>query len=168
MTAVARRAYVGLGANIGEPRAQIAAAVAALDRIETTRLLRVSSLYRSRPVGYAEQPDFLNAVAAIETTLEARALLGALLGIERGLGRSRQAGAIRNGPRTIDLDLLLYGDASLAEVDLIVPHPRMHERAFVLCPLAEIAPEVLIPGIGRASEVAAWCDWSTLERVGAA
>jgi 2-amino-4-hydroxy-6-hydroxymethyldihydropteridine diphosphokinase len=139
------KAFVGLGANLGEPKAQVRRAIAALGAIPMTRLLAASSLYRSAPVGVGEQPDFINAVAAIETGLSARALLDKLLAIEARFGRRRD---VPGSPRTLDLDLLLYGDRVIAEPDLIVPHPRMHERAFVLAPLAEIAPDALVPEKG--------------------
>jgi len=137
------RAYIGLGANLGDPVAQIHAALAALDRLPQTCLVTASSLYRSAPVGYTEQPDFFNSVAAIDTALAPKALLAALLEIERAGGRTRE---FSNAPRTIDLDLLLYGEQVVSEPGLCVPHPRMAERAFVLLPLAEIAPGCRIPG----------------------
>ena len=115
-----------------------------------TRLARVSSLYRSSPVGYLNQPDFTNAVAQIETALTPRALLDQLLGIERRYGRVRD---FPNAPRTLDLDILLYGERIVQEPGLTIPHPRMHERAFVLVPLAEIAHDALIPGRGRVDEL---------------
>jgi 2-amino-4-hydroxy-6-hydroxymethyldihydropteridine diphosphokinase len=145
---VATRAYVGIGANLGDPAAQVRAAIDALAALPDTRLVASSSLYRTAPVGYADQPDFINAVAAVDTELAPLALLGALHGIERTAGRER---SFRNAPRTLDLDLLLYGDAAVQEAALVVPHPRMQERAFVLAPLAEIAPEARIPGHGDAA-----------------
>ncbi|MGE5492627.1 MAG: 2-amino-4-hydroxy-6-hydroxymethyldihydropteridine diphosphokinase [Actinomycetota bacterium] len=143
-------AYIALGANIGDPAATVRAAFAALSGLPGTRLTAASSLYRTAPIGLAGQPDFINAVARLETTLEPRALLQALLALEADFGRIRQE---RNGPRTLDLDLLLYGDRVLDTPDLILPHPRLHLRAFVLAPLAEIAPDLAIPGRGT---VAAW------------
>ena len=131
-------AYVALGSNLQDPAAQVRAGFAALAALPATRLTAQSALYRSAPVGYAGQPDFINAVAAIETLLAPRALLDALLAIERSRGRVRE---FPNAPRTLDLDVLLYGDLLLNEHGLTIPHPRMHERAFVLAPLAEIAPE---------------------------
>lgn len=145
-------AYVGLGANIGEPRRQLLGALEELDRLPGTRLRARSSLYRSAPVGYAAQPDFLNAVAALDTELEPAALLDALQAIEAGHGRER---SFRNAPRTLDLDLLLYGERIERTDRLTLPHPRMHERSFVLQPLAEIAPEAAVPGRGTASELLA-------------
>ena len=144
-------AWVGLGSNLAAPRKQLESALAGLAALPATRVLRVSSFYRTAPVGYAGQPDFINAVAAIETGLAPRALLEALLDIERRHGRIR---TIANGPRTLDLDLLLHGDQRIDEPGLTLPHPRMHERAFVMVPLAEIAPELAIPGRGVAADLA--------------
>jgi 2-amino-4-hydroxy-6-hydroxymethyldihydropteridine diphosphokinase len=139
------RAYIGLGANIGEPLAQIRKALTAIGLLPSTRLVAASSVYRSAAVGYVDQPDYFNSVAAVDTTLTGHALLLALLDIERDGGRTRE---FRNAPRTIDLDLLLYGDRTIAEPGLSVPHPRMAERAFVLLPLAEIDPGCFVPGKG--------------------
>jgi len=142
-------AYIGLGANLNDPATQVEYAFAELDRIASTRLAARSSLYATAPVGYLDQPDFINAVARVETTLAPRALLAALLEIEQRHGRAR---SFRNAPRTLDLDLLLYGAAHFQEDHLTLPHPRMTERAFVLLPLIEIAPELTIPGRGRAAD----------------
>lgn len=139
------RVYVGLGANLGDAAATIEAASDALAHLPATRLAARSSLYRSAPM-QAAGPDFVNAVAALDTTLSAHALLRALQEIERSHGRERP---YRNAPRTLDLDLLLFGDACFADSALTVPHPRMTQRAFVLQPLAEIAPELRLPD-GRA------------------
>jgi len=147
-------ATVGLGANLNDPAAQVEYALAELDRLPGTRLLAQSSLYASAPVGYVDQPDFINAVAQVETDLAPRALLAALLDIEHRHGRER---SFRNAPRTLDLDLLLYGNAHFHEDGLTLPHPRMTERAFVLLPLLEIAPAALIPGRGRAADWLAAC-----------
>ena len=147
-------AYIGLGANLNDPAAQIEHAFDELDRIPGTRLVARSSLYASAPVGFVDQPDFINAVAQMETTLAPRALLTALLEIEQRHGRAR---SFRNAPRTLDLDLLLYGAAHFHEDHLSLPHPRMTERAFVLLPLTEIAPELVIPGRGRAADWIASC-----------
>ncbi len=149
------RAFVALGANIGEPQRQVEAGFAALAALPGTRLLLRSSLYRTAPVGYLDQPDFINAMAGIETTLAPQALLEALLDIERTHGRVRE---FPNAPRTLDLDIALYGDHVLQMPGLTVPHPRMLERAFVMLPLAEIAPEVEVPGHGRVRELAARLD----------
>ncbi len=147
-------AYIGLGANLNGPAAQVEYAFAELDRIASTRLVARSSLYATAPVGYIDQPDFINAVAQVETTLAPRALLAALLEIEQRHGRER---SFRNAPRTLDLDLLLYGAAHFHEDHLTLPHPRMTKRAFVLLPLIEIAPELTIPGHGRAADWLAAC-----------
>jgi 2-amino-4-hydroxy-6-hydroxymethyldihydropteridine diphosphokinase len=141
------RAYVGLGANLGDREATIRAAVAALPGV-----LAVSSLRETEPVGVTDQPRFLNGVAALETELSARDLLDTLLALERRLGRERRE---RWGPRTIDLDLLLFGEEAIDEPGLTVPHPRLHERRFALEPLAEIAPDALIPGRGRVANLLA-------------
>ena len=132
-------AYVGIGSNLDRPAEQVRRAFDELDRLPHTRLVRKSSLYRSAPVGYEPQPDFINAVAELETGLPAERLLAELQAIEKSHGRSR---SFRNAPRTLDLDLLLFGNASLSSPQLTVPHPRMHERAFVLRPLLEIAPQL--------------------------
>jgi 2-amino-4-hydroxy-6-hydroxymethyldihydropteridine diphosphokinase len=129
-------AYVGLGANLGDPAAALQSALAAMNALPATKLLRASRTYRSAPVD-AGGPDFLNAVAELETSLPAPDLLEALRAVERAAGRERP---YRNAPRTLDLDLLLYGDGRIASPWLTVPHPRMRERAFVLLPLAELAP----------------------------
>ena len=142
-------ALIGIGANLGDPRARIAAALEALAALSDTTLLRNSSVYRTAPVGKTDQPDFYNAAALIRTTLAPRALLDALLAIELSQGRER---SVPNAPRTLDLDLLLYGDQVIAEPGLVVPHPRMHERRFVLDPLVEITPYCVIPGRGPARD----------------
>jgi 2-amino-4-hydroxy-6-hydroxymethyldihydropteridine diphosphokinase len=147
-------ATIGLGANLNDPAAQVEYALAELDRLPGTQLVARSSLYASAPVGYVDQPDFINAVAQVETELAPRALLAALLDIEHRHGRER---SFRNAPRTLDLDLLLYGDAHFHEEGLTLPHPRMTERGFVLLPLLEIAPDTVIPGRGRAADRLAAC-----------
>lgn len=147
-------AFIGLGANLGEPEVQVRSAIAALGKLPKTRLVRASSLYRSAPIGYKEQPDFVNAVAEIETELAPDALLKELLEIEARFGRAR---TFHNAPRTLDLDLLLYGNQVIAQLGLAVPHPRMHERAFVLAPLAEIAPDTVVPGKGTAAALLTAC-----------
>lgn len=147
-------AYIGLGANLEDPSAQVEQAFEELAHLPESRLVARSSLYSSAPVGYAEQPDFINAVAAVETRLSPRGLLDAMLDIEHTHGRNR---TFRNAPRTLDLDLLLYGDAHFHEENLTLPHPRMHERAFVLLPLLEIAPGLKIPGHGDASLLLSVC-----------
>ncbi len=148
-------ACVALGANIGDPLRQIEAGFSALSALPGTRLIARSSLYRSAPVGYADQPDFINAVAMIETTLAPHALLDAVLNIERVNGRVRE---FPNAPRTLDLDIVLYGDLALQEPGLTIPHARMLERAFVMVPLAEIAPDTVVPGRGKISDLVAHVD----------
>lgn len=143
-------AAIALGSNLDDPREQVRRAFEEIARIPSTRLAARSRLYRTAPVGIARQPDFVNACARVETTLGPRELLEALLAIERRHGRVR---TVPNGPRTLDLDLLLYGDAVLEEPGLTLPHPRLHERAFALAPLVDAWPEAVIPGRGRASEL---------------
>lgn len=142
-----RTAYIGMGANLeswaGTPAETLAAAVERLAMLG--RVVLRSSLYLTEPVGYADQPRFINAVVALETALSPAALLRGLLAIEKEFGRDRSK-SFANGPRTLDLDLLLLGDLNLHEADLDIPHPRLAERAFVLAPLAEIAPGVHVPG----------------------
>lgn len=152
---IASVAYVALGSNLKGPQRQLQAGLDALARLPGTELIARSSLYLSAPVGYADQPDFVNAVAAIRTSLSPRALLDALLAIERGHGRVRE---FANSPRTLDLDIALYGEQVINEPGLTVPHPRMHERAFVMVPLAEIAPDAIVPGRGRAADLLAGVD----------
>lgn len=144
--------YVGLGSNLADPRAQVERALSALGDLPRTRLLRHSQLYRSDPWGRADQPEFVNAVAALQTELTPRELLDALLAIERKAGRERDA--TRWGPRVLDLDILVYGEQIIDESGLHVPHPHLHERAFVLLPLAEIAPDLGVPQLGRVAELA--------------
>jgi len=145
-------AFVALGANLDDPARQIETAVGELARLPDTRLIARSGLYASKPAGYVDQPDYVNAVAQIETALAPRELLELLLEIERHHGRRRE---FRNSPRTLDLDILLYDQLQMDEAGLHLPHPRMHERAFVLQPLAEIAPNVTIPGRGDVNEALA-------------
>jgi 2-amino-4-hydroxy-6-hydroxymethyldihydropteridine diphosphokinase len=141
------RSFVGLGSNLDNPREQIRRALDLLRAEADVELVAVSSLRETDPVGYERQPRFLNGAAELRTELSARDLLGRLLAIERRLGRVRGKGA-RFGPRTIDLDLLLYGDEVLHEPGLVVPHPRLHERRFALEPLAELDPALEVPGRG--------------------
>lgn len=148
------RAYVALGANLGRPAATVKAAIATLAKIPDTTLIAASSLFQTAPVGLKRQPDFINAVAALDTALSPLALLRALFELEARFGRSR---SVPNAPRTLDLDLLLFGDTRLEEAQLTLPHPRMHERAFVLAPLAEIAPECLVPGRGMVRDLLEAC-----------
>lgn len=155
------RAFLGLGGNLGDPAAAMAAALRALDADGAVTVTAVSSLYRTPPWGMTEQPDFLNAVAAIDTTLGAGALLALCLDIERSLKRVR---AERWGPRLIDIDILLFADRKIDEEGLHVPHPRMGERAFVLAPLVEIAPEIMVDG-GLARERLDALDTSAITRL---
>jgi 2-amino-4-hydroxy-6-hydroxymethyldihydropteridine diphosphokinase len=142
-------AYIGLGSNLGHPRRRIARALTQLARLPRSRLLAASGNYASAPVGADEpQPDYVNAVAELRTELAPGAVLQQLLAIERRSGRRRSAR--RNEPRVLDLDLLLYGRRRLSRAHLVVPHPRMHERAFVLRPLLDLAPAATIPGRGPA------------------
>ena len=131
-------AVIALGSNLGNSRETLRQALDAVAALPGTCVCAVSSLYRTAPVGYADQPDFLNAVATVETSLSAHALLGALLGIEAAMGRRR---TFANAPRVVDLDLLLYQGVTLQSEELTLPHPRMHQRAFVLVPLAELFPQ---------------------------
>ena len=147
----ATRAWLGLGGNLGDPAAAMAAALRALDGHAAVSVAAVSSLYRTPPWGVTDQPDFLNAVAAVDTALTARQLLDLCLETERGLKRVR---AGRWGPRVIDIDILLYGDEAIDEEGLQVPHPRMAGRAFVLVPLAEIVPDLRISGKSVAARLA--------------
>ena len=151
-------AYVGLGSNLADPCAQIERALQNLARMPQSRLLQRSRLYRSVPWGVLDQPEFVNAAAAIETGLSPRELMQAMLAIEREAGRDRSGE--RWGPRILDLDLLLYDALALDEPALRVPHPHLHERAFVLLPLAEIAPHLEVPGRGPISTLLAHLDTS--------
>jgi 2-amino-4-hydroxy-6-hydroxymethyldihydropteridine diphosphokinase len=141
------RSFVGLGANLGDPAAQIRRALELLGAEDGVKVVAVSTLRETDPVGHEDQPRFLNGVAEVSTTLSARDLLERLLAVERRLGRVRGAGP-RFGPRTIDLDLLLFGDEIVDEPGLVVPHPRLHERRFALEPLAELDPALEVPGRG--------------------
>lgn len=138
-------AYIALGSNLKNPADQVRAGFEELAMLPDTLLAAISSLYSNAAVGYVDQPDFVNAVAKIQTGLAPRALLAELLAIERRFGRVRE---FENAPRTLDLDIVLYGSATIDEPGLTVPHPRMHERAFVIVPLAEIAPDLVVPGRG--------------------
>jgi 2-amino-4-hydroxy-6-hydroxymethyldihydropteridine diphosphokinase len=155
-------AFVGLGANLGEPQRQVQQAYRELDAIAHTRVVRTSSLYRSEPLGFADQPRFVNAVAQVETGLPAGRLLAELQAVEARHGRSR---SFANAPRTLDLDLLLFGNVVIDTASLQVPHPRMHERAFVLLPLLEIAPDVAIPGQGPARLLLEKCTNQGVEKL---
>ena len=150
------RAFVALGSNLGDREATILRALAALAAQPGIEVVRVSSLRETEPVGYVDQPRFLNGAVELETDLEARELLLRLLEIERSLGRTREGPPL--GPRTIDLDLLLYGEERIAEAGLQIPHPRMHERAFVLEPLVELDPGLVLPGRGPLKSLLAALD----------
>ena len=141
------RAYIALGSNLGDREETIRAAVDALAAEPGIAVVTASTLIETEPVGVVDQPRFINGVAAVDTDLSARTLLDVLLDVERRFGRQRE-GAAPQGPRTLDLDLLLYGDEEIDEPGLRVPHPRLHEREFVLGPLAELAPSLEVPGKG--------------------
>ncbi len=145
------RVYIGLGSNLDRPGQQVRQALNELARFPRSQLVARSSLYLSPPVGPQDQPDYVNAVAALDTELTPRRLLQALLATEHAHGRTR--GPSRWGPRPLDLDILLYGDLQCHDSELSIPHPEMAHRAFVLIPLSEIAPEVVIPGVGRVRDL---------------
>ncbi|HJS37629.1 MAG TPA: 2-amino-4-hydroxy-6-hydroxymethyldihydropteridine diphosphokinase [Burkholderiales bacterium] len=155
-------AYIGLGSNLNEPRAQVVEAFDELAALPQTRMVARSPLYRSAPVDAPGQPDFVNAVAAVQTELSAAQLLDALQGIEARHARQRST---RNAPRTLDLDLLLYDEMSLSSPTLTLPHPRMHLRAFVLRPLLDLDPRAEIPGRGAARELLRVCATQAIERL---
>lgn len=160
------RCFVALGANLGDPVATIRAALAALRELPQAKLVAASSLYRTAPVGLTHQPDFINAVVEMNAVLPAPTFLAQLFAIEARFGRQRDfATPVPNAPRTLDLDLLLYGDMKSDDAQLILPHPRMHQRAFVLAPLAEIAPQLVIPGLGAVSDLLAQCADQRIERL---
>jgi 2-amino-4-hydroxy-6-hydroxymethyldihydropteridine diphosphokinase len=146
------RAVIALGSNIEDPERQVRTAFEELAALPGTRLVAKSRLYRTEPVGYREQPMFVNACALVETTLAPRALLEQLLELERRHGRVRE---IRNGPRTLDLDIVVYGDQRIDEPGLTIPHPRAHERRFVLEPLVDVWPEAAVAGKGSAKDLLA-------------
>lgn len=154
-------AYVGIGSNLDDPLAKVRSAFGSLRRLQDTRLVRTSSIYRTAPVGPVPQPDFYNAAAGLLTQLEPRALLRVLKELELQLGR--EASNMRWGPRQIDFDILVYGSSIISEEHLTVPHPGLLQRAFALVPLADIAPDLRVPGAGRVADLAAKCDRSGLE-----
>ena len=161
------RAYIGLGSNLDDPVSQVRAGMSLLGGLPGTRLMRCSSFYRSAPVGLTAQPDFINAVCELATSLDPSALMQALLDIETERGRVRD---VPGGPRTLDLDLILYISAQgevvrRHEPGLTLPHARLHERAFVLYPLSEIAPDLDIPGRGRARDLLAGCVGQGIEKL---
>jgi 2-amino-4-hydroxy-6-hydroxymethyldihydropteridine diphosphokinase len=146
-----RRAAIGIGANLGDRRGTIERALEALDAVDGVTVVAVSELRETDPVGVVDQPRFLNGACLVETALDPRALLGVLLEIEASLGRTRDGA--RWGPRAIDLDLLVYGDAVLDEPGLTLPHPRLHERRFALEPLADLDPGLVVPGRGTVRDL---------------
>jgi 2-amino-4-hydroxy-6-hydroxymethyldihydropteridine diphosphokinase len=151
------RAFVGLGSNLGDRDGTLRAAVGRLRNLPKTKVARVSTLRETEPIGYLDQPRFLNGAAELETGLPAGELLAALLDLERQFGRDRTASPPK-GPRTLDLDLLLYGDEVVSDSGLEVPHPRLHERRFVLEPLAELDPSLEVPGKGSVQTLLARLD----------
>ena len=155
-------AYIGLGSNLDDPAARIASAIQSLSRIPATTFLRCSSRYHSRPQGPRDQPDYINAVAQVDTRLSAGQLLECLQAIEKQQGRVHTR---RWGPRTLDLDLLLFGDSVLRSDTLTLPHPEMHRRAFVLYPLYEIAPDIEIPGHGPIGQLLREVDHDEVEKL---
>ncbi|WP_025164712.1 2-amino-4-hydroxy-6-hydroxymethyldihydropteridine diphosphokinase [Pseudomonas taeanensis] len=157
------RVYIGLGSNLAEPLKQLRGALTALAALPQTQLLAQSSFYVSDPLGPADQPRYVNAVAALDSALEPLVLLDALQAIELSQGRERKAE--RWGPRTLDLDILLFGERLLNNARLTVPHYHMHARAFVLYPLAELAPELCLPDGRALSELLAACPFAGLERL---
>jgi 2-amino-4-hydroxy-6-hydroxymethyldihydropteridine diphosphokinase len=158
-------AYVALGSNLDDPLVQVERALQQLARLPRTRCVLRSSLYRSRPLGPVQQPDFINAVAGLLTELDPTALLAELQQLEAQLGRERPA--VRWGPRRIDLDLLVHGTDTIRQPDLELPHPGIAERAFVLVPLAEFAPDLEVPGVGRVRRLVSRVDCTGLERLAA-
>lgn len=146
------RAYVALGSNLGDPVRTIEDAIDAMAALRGSLLTAISSLYRTAPVGLRNQPDFINAVVALDTRLPPRELLDELSTLEARFGRIREPGSVKNAPRTLDLDLLLHGDMVWATPTLTLPHPRLHLRAFVLRPLLDLAPELRAPGLGRLAD----------------
>jgi 2-amino-4-hydroxy-6-hydroxymethyldihydropteridine diphosphokinase len=160
-----RPAYVALGSNLSDPRRQVEAAMAALAELPGTLLIARSSLWRSRPMGPQDKPEFVNAAAGLLTTAQPRAILESLQALERRLGKTEPA--VRWGPRVIDLDLLMVGDARVAEPGLELPHPGLHQRNFVLYPLAEIAAELWVPGLARVSRLRESVSPAGIERLAA-
>lgn len=156
------RAFIALGSNLQQPQQQVQQAISELASLPKTSLIKHSSLYRTAPVGYDNQPDFINAAAEIETDLAPLELLHALLALESTHGRERP---FPNAPRVLDLDLLLYDDMVMNTDELTLPHPRMHERGFVLLPLAEIAPDLIIPEYGNITQLAQTCIDQGVEKV---
>ncbi len=163
LTAFRSTVFIGLGSNLDDPGRQVQAAIQEIDEIPDAGLVKISSRYRTTPVGIIDQPPFINAVVQVETTLSPHALLRHLLDIEERHARVRHE---KNGPRTLDLDLLIFNEWRINDANLTTPHPRMHERAFVLVPLLEIAPEVYIPGKGYAKDFLAQMETGGVHRLG--
>jgi 2-amino-4-hydroxy-6-hydroxymethyldihydropteridine diphosphokinase len=161
-TEVSQRCFIALGANLGDPVATVNAAIVALQGLPRTEFIAASSLYRTAPVGLKNQPDFINAVVELIAVSSAPTLLNSLFAIEERFGRQR---SVKNAPRTLDLDLLLYGDAVTDDPQLTLPHPRLHERAFVLAPLAEIASQLTIPGRGPVADLLLRCADQRIEKM---
>ncbi len=159
-----QRCFIALGANLGNPVATVTAAIVALRGLPQTEFVAASSLYRTAPVGLKHQPDFINAVVELIAVPPAPTLLQTLFEIEGRFGRQR---SVRNAPRTLDLDLLLYGNQTSDDPELTLPHPRLHERAFVLAPLAEIAPQLFVPGRGVVAELLQRCADQKIEKLAA-
>lgn len=156
------QAFIALGSNLQQPLQQVTTALREIAGLPQTALVRQSSLYRTAPVGYDDQPDFINAVAEVETTLAPLQLLHAIQGIENQHGRERP---FPNAPRVLDLDLLLYNNTVMDTNELTLPHPRMHERGFVLLPLAEIAPDLTLPKYGSVANLAQTCMDQGVEKI---
>lgn len=157
------RVFIALGSNLSNPVSQLQQAIQSLGRLEQTSLISTSSFYRSLPMGPPDQPDYINAVVCLETALEPLPLLDSLQHIEQQQGRVRTGE--RWGPRKLDLDILLYDEQIISNDRLIIPHPGLHERSFVLYPLQEIAPELEIPGHGQLARLVAKCDKAGLEQI---
>lgn len=155
-------AYIGIGSNLNDPMANVRKAFAALDAVERTRLVATSGIYRTAPWGPIEQPDFFNAVAGVLTQLEPLVLLRSLKALETQLGR---VSTVRWGPRQIDFDILVYGDLVLSSTELTLPHPGLLQRSFALVPLADVAPDLQIPGSGRVATLAGQCNRADIEWV---
>jgi len=158
-------AYIGLGSNMTDPIAQVHSGFSALKQLADTRVEACSSLYRTAPIGLQDQPDFINAVCRVTTRVAPAVLMQCLLDIEQAHGRVREGD--KGGPRSLDLDLLIYGDELIQSAQLTVPHPRLHERAFVLYPLFELDPEMLIPGRGSLRELMRQCSAQRIQKMNA-
>jgi len=157
-----QKAFIALGSNLQQPEQQVLKACQEIKSLPKTRLIKSSSLYRTAPVGYDDQPDFINAVVQVETDLTPREFLRALQALENSHGRERP---FPNAPRVLDLDLLLYGNMVMSTEELTLPHPRMHERGFVLLPLAEIAPDLKLARYGKVTELAKNCAAQGVEKM---